>query len=161
VLSSLYEDSRKPVAKLAKELGVSRATVARTIGSLLKRGVISRFTVDVNYGGFRVFARFQTRPEMLESYELLDGTYLAVFGASSLMDLKRVFDRVGRPLEYMVSTQVYKPKIGPPVPLICDKCGKQIFEQPYVYKKGRRVYYACCTTCLEALKQNAHKKRGF
>ncbi|MEM0270931.1 MAG: TRASH domain-containing protein [Thermoprotei archaeon] len=160
VLNRLYEDARIPVVKLAKELGVSRSTVSRTIDSLLGRGVISKFTVDVNYlGGFRVFARFQNKPEMLEAYELLDGTYLGVFSASSLMDLKRVFDRVGTPLEYMIAVQAYRPKSVSPVPLVCDKCGKQILEQPYIYKKGRKTYYACCTTCLEALKQRMDKKR--
>ncbi len=154
VLNRLYEDSRTPVAKLAEELGVSRSTVSRVIDSLVRRGVISRFTVEVNYtDGFRVFARFQSRPETLESYELLDGTYLAVFRASSLMDLKRVFENVGRPIEYMVAVQAYRPTVGSPVPLMCDKCGKQILEQPYIYKKGRKTYYACCTTCLEALKK--------
>lgn len=153
MLGLLYEDSRASVSKLARELGVSRSTVSRAMSSLVKRGVIARFTLELDIpGGFRVFARFEGRPEGLECYELLDGTYLAVFSASSLMDLKRVFERFGRPIEYLVAVAHHMPKAAPPVPLVCDKCGKQIFEQPYVYRKGRRTYYACCETCLEALK---------
>jgi DNA-binding Lrp family transcriptional regulator len=160
VLRILYEDSRAPVTRIAKEVGVSRSTVARVIDSLVQRGVIARFTLELNQGaGFRVFARLQGRPDAVESYELLDGTYLASFTATSLMDLKRVFDRIGRPLEYMVAVQAYKPKLIPPLQLVCDKCGKQILEQPYVFRKGRRYYYACCTTCLHALRERLDKKR--
>lgn len=157
LLEALHRDSRTPLSKLARELGVSRSTAARTLASLLRRGVIARFTLDLNLqGGFRVFARFHSRPEGLEFYELLDGTYLAVFEASSLADLKSVFDRVGRPAEYMVAVAHVRPTNMPPVPLVCDVCGKHILGQPYTYRRGRRTLYACCETCLGALQ---NKKR--
>jgi DNA-binding Lrp family transcriptional regulator len=47
LLSALRTDGRAPVATLARELGVSRATVTSRIERLIARGVIVGFTVRV------------------------------------------------------------------------------------------------------------------
>lgn len=46
LLSLLRENARLPTARLARELGVTRSTVQGRIDRLLRRGVISRFTID-------------------------------------------------------------------------------------------------------------------
>ncbi|MCB4207366.1 Lrp/AsnC family transcriptional regulator [Arthrobacter sp. UM1] len=47
LLAALRRDGRAPIAALAEELGVSRATVTKRIDSLTNRGVIVGFTVRV------------------------------------------------------------------------------------------------------------------
>jgi len=49
VLKELIDDSSKTFADIAKKLGVSRQAVAYNVSSLKKKGIIKRFTVDVNY----------------------------------------------------------------------------------------------------------------
>ena len=45
LISALRSDGRAPVAKLAEDLGISRATVSKRIESLKARGIIVGFTV--------------------------------------------------------------------------------------------------------------------
>ena len=47
LLALLRNDARRPVAKLASELGISRATVRARIDRLVKKGVIGGFTIMV------------------------------------------------------------------------------------------------------------------
>lgn len=47
LIAVLRNDARRPVAKLASELGISRATVRARIDRLVKKGVISGFTIMV------------------------------------------------------------------------------------------------------------------
>lgn len=47
LLALLRSDARRPVASLAADLGVSRATVSSRIDKLLQSGVISGFTIAV------------------------------------------------------------------------------------------------------------------
>lgn len=48
LLGLLRHDARMPVVKLARQLGVSRATVQNRISRLEKKGVILGYTVRVN-----------------------------------------------------------------------------------------------------------------
>jgi len=49
IIKGLQTDGRKPIVRLAKEVGANEATVRRRIGKLLKEGIIERFTVVLNY----------------------------------------------------------------------------------------------------------------
>jgi DNA-binding Lrp family transcriptional regulator len=46
LLSALYQNSRVPIATLAGQHGVSRATIQARINRLLSAGVIRRFTIE-------------------------------------------------------------------------------------------------------------------
>ena len=48
LIKYLLNDARMPYTKLAKELGVSEAAVRKRIKTLEERGVIRKFTIDVN-----------------------------------------------------------------------------------------------------------------
>jgi DNA-binding Lrp family transcriptional regulator len=50
VLAALIKDSSRTFAEIAKELNLSRQAVAYNVSSLKKKGVIKRFTVDVDHG---------------------------------------------------------------------------------------------------------------
>ena len=49
IIKALQTDARKPIVRLAREVGANEATVRRRIDKLLKEGIIERFTVVLNY----------------------------------------------------------------------------------------------------------------
>jgi Lrp/AsnC family transcriptional regulator for asnA, asnC and gidA len=49
IIRALQADSRKPIVRIAKEVGATEATVRRRIDKLLKKGIIERFTVVLDY----------------------------------------------------------------------------------------------------------------
>jgi len=49
IIKALQADARKPIIRLAREVGANEATVTRRIGKLLKEGIIERFTVVLDY----------------------------------------------------------------------------------------------------------------
>ncbi len=50
ILNCLIRDSSKTFADIAKELDLSRQAVAYNVSALRKKGVIKRFTVDIDHG---------------------------------------------------------------------------------------------------------------
>jgi len=49
IIKALQTDARKPIVRLAREVGANEATVRRRIDKLLKQGIIERFTVVLDY----------------------------------------------------------------------------------------------------------------
>jgi len=49
ILRYLIRDARQPIASIARKLGLSESAVRRRISGLIDRGVIRRFTVDIDY----------------------------------------------------------------------------------------------------------------
>jgi DNA-binding Lrp family transcriptional regulator len=49
IIKALQTDARKPIVRLAREVGANEATVRRRIDKLLKERIIERFTVVLNY----------------------------------------------------------------------------------------------------------------
>jgi len=49
IIKALQADARKPIIRVAREVGANEATVRRRIDKLLKKGIIERFTVVLNY----------------------------------------------------------------------------------------------------------------
>lgn len=49
IIRELQTDARKPVVKIAKEIGANEATVRKRIEKLIKNGYIQRFTVVLDY----------------------------------------------------------------------------------------------------------------
>ena len=48
IIEILRENSRAPYTKIAKELGVTEATVRKRISELEKKGIIKKYTIEVN-----------------------------------------------------------------------------------------------------------------
>ncbi len=49
IIKALQTDGRKPIVKLAREVGANEATIRRRIDKLSREGIIERFTVVLNY----------------------------------------------------------------------------------------------------------------
>ena len=84
ILSSLYSDASVSVPKLSKQLGVNLSVMYSRIKRLQKRGVIERFTVQVNEEqlGLRAGALAclnidpKQREAVLKEIEKIDGVRL-------------------------------------------------------------------------------------
>ncbi len=151
VLNILKEDSRRSASSIAKELQVSRATIAKTIKSLRSKNI--KFSVE--YWEEGELAVFAISKECLkgskECYKLVDGRSVSIIRGS--------FDHIQQILEqnkiknYLLavdkvdSTKVIKEG------LYCDYCGGEIKGTPITLKVRRRIYYTCCNTCKEHLRK--------
>ena len=49
IIKSLQRDARKPIIRVAREVGANEATVRRRVSKLLAEGIIERFTVVLDY----------------------------------------------------------------------------------------------------------------
>lgn len=49
IIRSLQGNARKPIAKIAKEVGANEATVRKRIKKLIESGIIQKFTIVLDY----------------------------------------------------------------------------------------------------------------
>ena len=57
IINELRKNSRVPFLKIAKKFGVSEATIRKRVKKLLEKGIIKKFTIEIDYRklGFRYF----------------------------------------------------------------------------------------------------------
>lgn len=159
-ITLLSEDSRLSVSELASRLGVSKATASRLIKSLKSKGV--KFTVNIPQSYPRAYV-ISRRMQGEECYRLIDGRFMIIVSAGDFNELiKRINEIKGKEVVYVVLEQCSKVVRQPAtIPkLICDYCGGPINGPPIQYRRGRRVYYLCCETCLRELKKKLNLKRN-
>jgi len=53
IIEILTKDARTPYTDIAKQLGVSEATIRKRVNKLIKGGVIKRFTVEIGESGMK------------------------------------------------------------------------------------------------------------
>ncbi len=53
IIEILMKDARTPYTDIAKQLGVSEATIRKRVSKLIKGGVIKRFTVEIGESGMK------------------------------------------------------------------------------------------------------------
>lgn len=152
ILQILKEDSRIPAAQIAKQLGLSRVTVSRIINSLKEKGI--KFTVEFLEKDL-VGIVYSTSCLSEECFKTISGDYISIIRANSLEDLEKALEK--REVKNLIVARQVGNKITKSS-LRCDHCGGKIEGEPIIYKRGRRIYYACCRTCLEGLKKKFEKK---
>ena len=153
-ISLLSEDSRLSVSELANRIGVSKATTSRLVKSLRAKGV--KFTIDASHGYPRAFIVTRKRHEG-ECYRLIDGRYMVIVKASDFNNLIKLINDIKDKESVYVALEPASTVTALPR-LICDYCGGPINGLPITYKRGRRVYYVCCRTCLRELKRKLHAR---
>ncbi len=123
ILSKLLDNSRTPYNKIAKEIGVSEATVFTRVKKLIDKGVIRRFTIEISperLGNvLTAFILIKAEPQKyikaLEAmkniegvYEIFDvtGNYYAIvkIRTRSREDLADIIDRISM-IEGISSTE--------------------------------------------------------
>lgn len=111
ILEILKRDARKPYVEIAKELGLSEGAVRRRVKNLVSKGIITKFTIEVERGHSVKAITFITIdpgiPTPLVSERLatlsgvdtvyeLTGEYdaAAIVSASSVAELNRCIEEV-------------------------------------------------------------------
>ncbi|BFH72365.1 TRASH domain-containing protein [Sulfurisphaera javensis] len=155
ILQMLKEDSRKSASKIAKELNISRATVAKIIHSLKEKGV--KFTVDYyEEGELTAFIISDKCLENSECYKLINGEFLSLVKG----DMKEIHKRLSdiKAEKFFLSIEKMNTEKIERSELYCDYCGNEIKGNPFLLKIGKKVYYTCCKTCQTQLKKKLQKE---
>ncbi|BCU67154.1 hypothetical protein HS7_05910 [Sulfolobales archaeon HS-7] len=155
VITYLKSDSRISSSKLAKELGVSRATVAKVIHSLRNKGV--KFTVDFYEDGkLTVFAIANSCINEGECYRLIDGRFL-VITSGNMNEIEGLLSKLKSEHYFIAVDKTGSPSVKQKG-LKCDYCGGDIKGEPLLIKRGKKRYYACCRTCQTHLVKKLNKR---
>lgn len=164
----LMDNARLSISELADRLGVSRPTVRTRLEKLEKDGIIEGYTIKLNpelqraHNVIALVVRTE-KPEKMDEFEEIieinrftSTKYLIKVAVNAMEDLKRVIEGTGvEVLEIMPILESREKRLKPKikVPFKCDYCGKEIVEEPIVYKYRNRVYFFCCPTCLREFKK--------
>ena len=154
VLKMLEEDGRRSASSIAKELGVSRAAVAKAIKSLKEKGV--RFTVEYEEEGTVTVFVLAKDCVTENCYKLVDGRSISIF-KGSLSEVEEVLSRAEGVEAYFIATRKVNAGKVARAELYCDYCGGEIRGEPITVKVGKKVYYACCRTCERELRKRLSK----
>jgi len=153
VLQMLKEDARRSANSIAKELGVSRATVAKVIKNLKRKGI--RFTIEYQEEG--ELTTFIISNECVgECYQLIDGRILSIV-RGKMEEISKVLQSI-KEKEYLIAIKRLNIPSVSRAEMYCDYCGGEIRGEPIIVKSGKKLYYACCKTCADALKRKLTRK---
>lgn len=160
ILRLLKEDSRRSASEIAELTGLNRNTVSRIISTLLERGIIRNFTVNIDSDDEDVLLLAEVEnlldvPEefLVESIELSDGTFLVVLQKDAMyekfpMRSMKIVHKLTRYEENEVDFGIY-----------CDYCRKEIVDTPIKLETRGNTYYACCSNCKRSLENILHTTR--
>ena len=115
LIALLKVDSRKPVASLARKLGLSRTTVQDRLRRLEETGVIAAYTIrlsrEMDQGGMRAFVTFSAEPRrqidvgrmlakfpQIETLHTVSGKFdlIAQVKTASSEAMDRLIDEIGQ-----------------------------------------------------------------
>ncbi len=160
LINLLKENSRRSVSELAELLGVSRQTVRARMEKLEKEGL--KYTVKFPQESYFMLiveaedvGRLLECDEVFEVNKVSDIKYVLKVNVRSLRELSEVISNLkARILEIMPVVEVLEKEspIRMRVRFRCDYCGKEVHDEPIVYKFRRKVYVFCCRVCLREFK---------
>lgn len=184
ILRLLLENSRLSISELAKMLNLSRPTVRERLKRLVERGVIRRFTLELDPSIFNgtfllcflnsdnteeVFEKLKGEKHVLEVFET-HGTknivcLALVRDSASIENFSRFLFQIDPSFSMQVVLRRHARQLDYEflanagfLTLTCDYCGKIIEDEPIVFKYKNKKYYFCCKTCLREFKR---KKLGL
>lgn len=164
----LRDNSRLSISELAELLGLSRPTVKSRLEKLEKEGIIQKYTIKLSPELDRaeniVIMIVKTEdPENLENFnEIIEinkftsKKYVIKVAVENMEQLRQVIEGAGfEVIEIMPVLEMRERErhIKIRVPFKCDYCGKEIVEEPIVYKYRNKVYFFCCETCFREFKK--------
>jgi DNA-binding Lrp family transcriptional regulator len=152
VLQILKEDARMPAAKIAKQLSLSRVTVSRVINSLKEKGV--KFTIEAKDKELVAFAVTDSC-KSAECYKTISGDFISLIRSNTLDEIESELEKI-KPKNVILARSLGKRFVR--TSLYCDYCGGKIESEPIIYKRSKKIYYACCNACLNGLKKKLTKK---
>jgi len=164
----LRDNSRLSISELAEILGVSRPTVRARIEKLEKEGIIRGYTIKISPELERaeniVIMIIKTdTPEKLEEFDEIieinkftSKKYIIKIAVENMEQLRQVVEKAGFEVIEIMPVLEMRERERPikiRVPFKCDYCGKDIVEEPIVYKYRNKVYFFCCETCFREFKK--------
>ncbi|EHR78738.1 AsnC family transcriptional regulator [Thermococcus litoralis DSM 5473] len=164
----LRDNSRLSISELAELLGVSRPTVRSRIERLEREGIIRKYTIQIAPELERaenlVLMIIKTEnPEKLEEFnEIIEinkftsKKYVIKVAVENMEQLRQVIEGAGFEVIDIMPVLEMKEReraIKIRVPFKCDYCGREITEEPIVYKYRNKVYFFCCETCFREFKK--------
>ncbi|AIF70122.1 AsnC family transcriptional regulator [Palaeococcus pacificus DY20341] len=172
----LRDNSRLSISELAELLGISRPTVKSRIEKLEKERIIRGYTIKISPELERaenvVIMIIKTEtPENLEEFnEIIEinkftsKKYVIKVAVKDMEQLRQVIEGAGFEVIEIMPVLEMREKERPikiRVPFKCDYCGKEIVEEPIVYKYRNRVYFFCCETCFREFKKTRENIEKF
>lgn len=168
IINILKEDSRVSFSEIARELKLSRQTVKSRISRLEKEDIIEKYTVklasSVEDAGTSVYLLVHSEEpekmweieEVVEINKITSKRYLIRVTLKDLSELSEIMDRgklevieVMPVIERKVRERPFRLKIT----FRCDYCGKEMTDEPIVYRYRNKFYVLCCKTCLREFKE--------
>ncbi|MDK2796199.1 MAG: hypothetical protein PWQ22_1609 [Archaeoglobaceae archaeon] len=166
IINILKEDSRVSISEIARELNLSRQTVKSRISRLEKEGIIEKYTVkiassleDAKSSVYLLVEtdeeKFWEMDEIVEINRVTSKRYLVRITVSDLSELSGIFEK-GK-LEVLEIIPVIERKVKERpfrarITFRCDYCGKEMTDEPIVYRYRKKFYVLCCKTCLREFK---------
>jgi Lrp/AsnC family leucine-responsive transcriptional regulator len=171
ILQLLVEDSQQTYETIGEQVGLSPPAVSNRIGRLRERGIIRRFTVDVDRSMLTeanaALLEIQVRPSdidavvdalrSLDEVEYLVQTRDARVTALVHLSEPQLREYVGDALEdhallsYEVDDAVevdWNPQLGTTgFEVTCAECKRSIHGEEITIERDDRTYYLCCSSC--------------
>lgn len=184
ILGILIEDGRRSYTDIGEAVGVSGPTVSDRVDRLVERGVIRRFTVDVDreslVEGVAVLIDLSVEPGAGEA--VMDGLS-AVGGvehvvrtaddrvvAVARIDPGRVrealagrvdFDLVDRWDVDLLEAVRWSPRLDPEgFALECAECGNTVTAEGTTATLGGERYHFCCPSCADRFTERYEELSG-
>ncbi len=171
ILNILSENSRASISDMAKALRISRPTAKQRIENMEKNGIIKKYTIDISEEIFEKKNEFLliikckdngilNNGKFSKVYKISEYMYAVFFSMSNTENIKSFFEDT--PFEIVTMYPILEkterkviPKIS--VKFHCDYCGKEVFDEPVIFKLHNKVYFFCCKTCLREFKKSIGK----
>ncbi len=167
LINLLIEDARLNISELARLLGVSRQTVRARMERLEREGVILGYTVKLSpaVGNATTILmvvetdnleKLTEYSEVVEVYRVSSRRFVVKVVISKIRELSSLTsDPSINVLEIMPVLEVWEREriVTLEVPFKCDYCGKEMVDEPIVYKHHNKVYVLCCRTCLREFRE--------
>ncbi|WP_256684003.1 AsnC family transcriptional regulator [Halococcus qingdaonensis] len=171
LLELLLSDARRPWSELAEVVGLSAPAVADRVERLQERGVLRRFTVDIDRsqlgGGVPVLLTLSVPPERFEDVRetLLNAEaveYVFTTAEGDLLCYARIADGdvpfwLSRTIETdhvadyeveLLTDAEWRPSTGgTEFALTCAECGNTVTSEGVATRIDGDLYQFCCPSC--------------
>jgi len=183
ILRLLVSDARRPYREIAEAVGLSAPAVSDRVARLRERGVIRRFTVDLDRRQLRegtpVLIRLDVVPDSVESVresvgdlEAVEHVYVTVDGSIVVHAnaprnvrqwLESVLEDPGiRDVDVdLLSESQWTPAVGATdLALVCDECGNTVTSEGVTARIGDDIKQFCCPSCEARFRERYENLAG-
>jgi len=172
IINILKENSRASFSEIARELKLSRQTVKARIERLEKEGIIVKYTVklspSIEESGSIAYLLVNAESQeimrdiekIVEVNRVTSKRYLIRVILNDLSELNEIVERGIEIVEVIpvIDRDVKERPFRTKVTFRCDYCGKEMTDEPIIYKFRNKLYVFCCRTCLREFKEMVKKE---